>query len=105
MSCFCCKNPYKICVLICNNSPLVVELPIISQIDANYTLHIDFLGGVYIVDQLQVAGQPIKFNFLPNELNEDYCYQGEIFDNNKNIVNFGIDNEYDCIKICTKLSI
>ncbi|MFA9213887.1 MAG: hypothetical protein ACEQSR_08580 [Candidatus Methylacidiphilales bacterium] len=109
MSCKCCENPYKICITLCNVAHLIT---LIEKADESviYYLELEYLGGIKKFSQLQVAGTNIYFSFLPNELNEDYCYTGHVYYYDTGgvktdlIINSnGI--EYDCLQICTNTTI
>jgi hypothetical protein len=109
MSCICCKNPYKICVPLCKNGASI-EIPISSVINGIYYLDLEYQGAIHTVMKSQLIGQIVTFDFLPNQLNEDYCYNGFVYYYNsfgiKIIVNFAIDGiNYDCINFCTSINV
>lgn len=99
MSC-CCHKVYPLCaVVVCDNDPLVLPVPIPA--DGLYTLELDFQGDVVRRTAMLSTGDNATFDKGP--LNERFTYQGRVLNASGAVIKFTIaEVEYDCIEFTTQ---
>jgi hypothetical protein len=107
MGCFCCESVYNLgCVPACEGNYIDTGL-IANEGNAGiFTMVFNFDGLEVSTSATFAVGDPIRFPFDSNCMNESYTYTAQIYDSEGELLPLTYDEiTYDCIKFQTIIQI
>jgi hypothetical protein len=107
MGCFCCESVYNVgCVPACEGNFIDIGIEAQESNEGVFTMVFNF-DGIEVSTSATIAkGDPIRFPFDSNCMNESYTYTAQIYQADGTLLPLTYDEvTYDCIKFQTIIQI